>query len=80
MAASAASTPLLPALLPAHSLAFTLCQTPILYTRRAAAAIDVTYADGRQETIPGSQLDAATSRHIFERDGQIRMVQVGVGG
>jgi hypothetical protein len=62
--------------LPAHSLAFTFCQTPIIYTRADAATIEVTYADGRLETIPGHQLEAAASRHLFDRDGQIQQVRV----
>lgn len=62
--------------LPAHSLAFTFCQTPIIYTRADAAAIEVTYADGRFEAIPGHHLDAAASRHIFDRDGQVQWVRV----
>ncbi len=64
--------------LPANSLAFTLCQTPIIYTRSSTAAIEVIYADGRRETVTGSQLDVATSRHLFNRDGQIQMVRVTV--
>jgi hypothetical protein len=62
--------------LPADSLAFTVCQTPIVYTRGDTSCIEVAFADGRRETVTGSQLDVATSRHIFGRDGQIRMVHV----
>jgi hypothetical protein len=62
--------------LPAGALAFTICQTPIVYTRGQAAAIEVTFADGRQESIAGSRLDVAASRHIFDRDGQILKVLV----
>ena len=62
--------------LPAGSLAFTFCQTPIIYSRNGAAAIEVTFADSQQETIAGSRLDADTSRHIFDRDGQVRQVSV----
>jgi hypothetical protein len=62
--------------LPADSLAFTICQTPIIYTRSEAAAIEVTYAGGRRETIAGTRLDITTSRHIFDRNGQIQRVHV----
>jgi hypothetical protein len=66
--------------LPANSLAFTFCQTPIIYTRANAAIIEVTYADDRLEAITGSRLEAAASRHIFDRDGQIQQVRVTVAG
>jgi hypothetical protein len=62
--------------LPADSLAFTICQTPIIYTRNGAAAIGLTHADGQRETITGTRLSAATSRHIFNRNGQIQLVNV----
>ncbi len=64
--------------LPAHSLAFTFCQTPMIYTRHTTPAIEITYASGRQETLTCTRLDAVTSRHIFERDGQIQQVRVRV--
>jgi hypothetical protein len=64
--------------LPAHSLAFTFCQTPIIYTRAGAPAIEVTYTDGRLGTVGGNRLEAATSRHIFDRDGQIQQIRVSV--
>ena len=62
--------------LAADSLAFTYCQTPIIYTRDSTAQIVVIYRDGRSETIPGNRLDLAASRSLFERDGQIEMVMV----
>jgi hypothetical protein len=62
--------------LPANSLAFTFCQTPIIYTRADAARIEVEQGDGRSETIPGHSLDAATSQHILNRSGLIKWVHV----
>ena len=62
--------------LPSDSLAFSLCQIPILYTRHETATIEVTYTDGRLDRIAGTRLDVFTSRHIFDRDGQIRRVHV----
>ena len=63
--------------LPANSLAFTFCQTPIVYTRGDTARVEVTFADGRRKTtVTGSQLDVVTSRHLFGRDGQIQLVRV----
>ncbi len=62
--------------LPAGALAFTFCQTPIIYQRGAAPQIEVTERDGRTETYPGSRLDAATTRRIFNRDGQVKRLLV----
>lgn len=63
-------------LLPPNSLAFTFCQTPIIYTRSDTARIDVTFADGREESLACNWLDAATSRHIFDRDGQVQLIRI----
>jgi hypothetical protein len=60
------------------SLAFTLSQTPIIYVRSGAAKLDVTLTDGRVVTMPGNHLDAATSRSIFERNGEVEVIRVTV--
>jgi hypothetical protein len=62
--------------LPAHSLAFTFCQTPIIYTRAGGAQIEVNYEEGRSEITPGSSLDPATSKHILNRSGLVKYVHV----
>ena len=62
--------------LPSRSLAFTLCQTPIIYTRGNRPSVEVVYADGLSQRIAGTYLDAPTARHIFDRDGLIRLVRV----
>lgn len=64
--------------LPSGSLAFTICQTPVLYVPGDRAKIEVTYRDGRSAVVPGSSLDVATTQHIFDRDGQFEMLQVTV--
>jgi hypothetical protein len=64
--------------IPSSSMAFTFCQTPIIYSLSDSAKIDVIYRDGRTATVPGSCLDAHTSQHIFDRDGQIEMLRVSV--
>jgi len=64
--------------LPAGSLAFTFCQTPVLYTLGEAAAIEVQFADGRILQTTGCCLDTAVSRHILDRDQIIRAVRVTV--
>jgi hypothetical protein len=60
------------------SLAFTLCQTPVVYVRGAKAKVEVLRPDGETLTIPGNRLDAATSRSILGRDGQVERLQVTV--
>ncbi len=62
--------------LPDDSLAFTFCQTPIVYSRGQAAQIEVFFENGRSQTIPGACLDAATSRSILQREGQIKRLHV----
>ena len=65
--------------LPVGSLAFTVCQTPVVYTLGSKPHIELTYADGRTETTPGTQLSVPASRHIMARDGHIRLVHAIVG-
>jgi hypothetical protein len=62
--------------LPADSLAFTYCQTPVIYTCGDMAQIEVTFAGGRSEIRPGTHLDVVTSQHIFARDGQVQSLHV----
>ncbi|MFO7538799.1 MAG: hypothetical protein R6X32_12205, partial [Chloroflexota bacterium] len=68
--------------LPANSLAFTFCQTPIIYTqacvttRAGVAQIEVGYRDGHPVTIPSATLDATTSQHIFNRSGLVKYIHV----
>ncbi len=64
--------------LPPDSLAFTVCQTPVIYTRGAEPRLEVTGADGQTIAAPGRCLDAAISRRIFERDGWAQVVRVTV--
>ncbi|HET6446127.1 MAG TPA: hypothetical protein VFI27_16290 [candidate division Zixibacteria bacterium] len=64
--------------IPSSSIAFTFCQTPIIYSLSDSGRIDVTYRDGRTATMIGGRLDVGTTRHILERDGQIEMLRVSV--
>jgi hypothetical protein len=65
--------PLLPG-----SLAFTFCQTPVVYVRGDTPRLEVVCADGHTMVAPDNFVDLATSRRIFERDGGVQMVQVTV--
>jgi hypothetical protein len=64
--------------LPPQSLAFTFCQTLIIYRRDEQAHISVFYADGTQKEINDAMLDKETSRSIFERKGEILRLEVGI--
>ncbi len=64
--------------LTADSLAFTVCQTPVIYTRGDRAGIEVTYADGHVENINGNRLGQVSSRHILERDNRVKHLRVTV--
>ena len=65
--------------LPPKSLAFTLCQTPIVYTRGEMAQIEVVEAgNGRCQPITGHCLPPAITQQIFNRDGQVQRLHVTV--
>jgi hypothetical protein len=66
--------------LPSESLAFTFCQVPVVYrlTDGATGQVTVVHAAGRREPLPGNALDAATSRAIFARKGEITRIEVAV--
>ncbi|MBL8133913.1 MAG: hypothetical protein JNL42_18775 [Anaerolineae bacterium] len=64
------------------SLAYTICQTPVVLEASNTEGMAVHFADGRVQQLDGHVLDAAFSRHIFARDGQISRltVRVRLGG
>ena len=62
--------------LSAGSLAFTFCQVPVVYVSFDKSQIVVDYADGRSCEVDGQMLDVETSRHIFDRDGEIKKLTV----
>jgi hypothetical protein len=62
--------------LPIGSLAFTVCQTPIIYHLGDRSRVQVHFSNGRMEEYLGSQLDSKTSQRIFKRDGSIIRISV----
>jgi hypothetical protein len=62
--------------LPPNSLAYTLCQVPIVYIRSDDDEIEITYADGQTLRVAGSCLEVDTSQHIFNRDGHVVRITV----
>ncbi len=64
---------------PPGALAFSVCQTPVLYHGDAAdAAIRVTFADGSVRDLDGATLDEAYSAALLSRDGVIARLDVHV--
>jgi hypothetical protein len=62
--------------LPAGTLAFTLCQVPIVYHLGERRRVSVTGADGLTQEIGGDTLDPERSSSLFRRDGMIRRIDV----
>ena len=63
---------------PGGGLAFTWCQTPVIYRLDddAEAALVITYADGTEQKLAELSLPAAASSELFRRSGRIRRVAV----
>lgn len=55
--------------LKAGSLAYSVCQTPVILEASGKKSIAVHFSDGSIHHIAGYVLDAQTSQHIFLRDG-----------
>jgi hypothetical protein len=60
------------------SLAFTLCEVPIVYRRRPEAAISVVSRGGAVRRTTGDRLDRATSGEVFGRTGLVQAIEVDV--
>jgi hypothetical protein len=62
-------------------LAFTYCQIPIKYIRSGSKEIRVYFSGGRGlDLIKGSTLSRELSSPIFSRNGEVRLLEVGLGG
>jgi hypothetical protein len=61
------------------SLAFTLCQVPVIYERvDGPSQVEVHFTDGAERTLSGTRLDAELSAAIFDRSGRIERIRVAV--
>jgi hypothetical protein len=54
------------------SLAYTICQTPVILRADDEMRITISFRDGSMQEVEGNTLDDASSKHIFERDGVVR--------
>ncbi len=61
------------------TLAFTFCGVPVVYAlTHGGARAEVAWHDGAGTVFDGAALDAATSRHVFERRGTVTRIDVAV--
>jgi hypothetical protein len=60
------------------SLAFTFCQVPVVYCSNTESDIEIFFSDGSRSKKSGNALDIQTSRHLFNRNGLIDRLIVGV--
>lgn len=64
--------------LEAGSLAFTVCQVPVIYHLDEAPRLAVTTSDGSVRRLAGDTLDEAASAAVFQRDGTVRRIDAWV--
>jgi hypothetical protein len=62
--------------LPADSLAFTYCGTPVCYVLADRASVVVDRMTGPSELIAGNELSRAVSESIFARDGAVARLTI----
>jgi hypothetical protein len=61
-----------------YSLAFTVCQVPIIYSLSDKENIRISYMDNSDKTIEGHELDIESSESIFNRTNLIKAIYVSV--
>jgi hypothetical protein len=62
--------------IPPDSVAYTICQVPVVLQASGESSIRIQFSDGSSRRIDGSVLDAENSSHIFQRDGSIHHLVV----
>jgi hypothetical protein len=63
-------------LLEPNSLAYTICQTPVVIQAAEKQQIIIHYSDGTSQIVNGASLDDLNSQHILQRDGVIHQLTV----
>jgi len=58
------------------SLAFTVCQVPVVYKKATKASISVEFFDGPTKMFDANALDAETTKHVFERTHKVKQITV----
>jgi hypothetical protein len=62
--------------LPADSIAYTICQVPVVLQTSDEPCVHVHLVDGNIKRIDGHILDLMNSKHIFQRDGLVHYLVV----
>ncbi len=62
--------------IPAHSLAFTYCQVPVVYRHAESDSLQVEFSNGKTAHVGGLTLDENLSAMVFQRNGQIAKLVV----
>ena len=58
------------------SLAFTVCQVPVVYKKASKASTSVEFFDGPTKMFDTNSLDAETTKHVFERTHKVKQITV----
>ena len=64
--------------LPPGSIAYSICQVPIILKTSTETCIRIYFSDGSTHQSDGHGLDLINSRHIFQRDGAIHHLVVSI--
>jgi hypothetical protein len=64
--------------LPARSIAYTICQVPVVLQASEEQCIELHFSDASIQQINGYVLDSTNSKHIFQRDGAVHHLVVQV--
>ncbi|MDC0348700.1 hypothetical protein OAN28_05465, partial [Gammaproteobacteria bacterium] len=64
--------------LPINSLAYTICQVPIIYSLSDREDIKISYKDNTEKLVNGHELDIESSQSIFNRTNLINAIYVNV--
>ena len=60
------------------SLAFTICQVPVIYKKGSEPSITTEFTDGKINNVKGKVLDYETTQTIFKRSYKVKMLIVHV--
>jgi hypothetical protein len=59
-----------------NTLAFSICQVPVIYHLSKSEEIEITFVNGDSKKISGNEIDAINSKKIFERNNEIEKIDV----
>ena len=59
-----------------NTLAFSICQVPVIYHLSKSEEIEITFVNGDSKRINGNEIDEINSKKIFERNNEIEKIDV----